>query len=67
MRLAKAKKELEAFLDAVQNEGFDAIGARGMILCHECSCYITDKKLVDEVTEFLQKKLDDINKRIEEL
>lgn len=67
MRLAKAKKELEAFLDAVQNEGFDAIGARGMILCHECHRYITDKELVDAVTEFLQEKLNDINKRIEGL
>ena len=67
MRLAEAKKELESFLDAMLNEGFDAIGARGIVLCHECHRYITDKELVDEVTEFLQEKLDDINKKIEEL
>lgn len=67
MRLAKAKEELESFLDAVQNEGFDAIGARGMVLCHVCHLYITDKELVDAVTDFLQEKLNDINKRIEEL
>lgn len=67
MRLAKAKEELESFLDAILNEGFDVIGARGTVLCHVCYRYITDKELVDAVTDFLQEKLDDINKRIEEL
>ena len=67
MRLAKAKEELESFLDAMLNEGFDTIGARGMVLCHVCHRYITDKELVDAVTDFLQEKLNDINKRIEEL
>lgn len=67
MRLAKAKKELESFLNAILNDGFDVIGAKGTFLCHECHRYITDKELVDEVTDFLQEKLNDINKRIEEL
>lgn len=67
MRLAKAKEELESFLGAILNDGFDVIGAQSTILCHDCYRYITDKELVDAVTEFLQEKLDDINKRIEEL
>lgn len=67
MRLAKAKNELESFLDAILNNGFDVITAKGMVMCYECHRYITDKELVDAVTDFLQEKLDDINKRIEEL
>lgn len=67
MRLAKAKEELESFLDAMLNEGYDAIGARGVVACHVCHRYITDKELVDAVTDFLQEKLNNINKRIEGL
>lgn len=53
MRLAKAKEELESFLDAMLNEGFDAIGARGIILCHECHRDITTMQ-PREIWDFLR-------------
>lgn len=67
MRLANAKKELELFIDTTKVEEFDAIGARKIVLAHEFHHYITDKELTRQIVDFLQTKLDEINKKIEEL
>lgn len=67
MRLAKTKRELELFIEATEDEDFDAIGARKIVLVHEFHRYITDKKLIQGIVDFLQKELDKINKKIEEL
>lgn len=67
MRLAETKRELELFIEATEDEDFDAIGARKIVLVHEFHRYITDKKLIQGIVDFLQKELDKINKKIEEL
>lgn len=66
-RLADGKRELELFLDTVKHEGFDAIGARKILFAHEFNSYITDKDLINEIVHLVQSKLDEINKKIEEL
>jgi hypothetical protein len=67
MRLADNKRELDQFLKTVVDEDFDAIGARKCVMAYQHFSYITDKKLVKEIVEFLQVKLEEINKKIEEL
>jgi DNA-directed RNA polymerase delta subunit len=67
MHLADNKRELDQFLKTVVDEDFDAIGARKCVLAYQHFSYITDQKLVKEIVEFLQVKLEEINKKIEEL
>lgn len=67
MRLADNKRELDQFLKTVVDEDFDAIGARKCVMAYQNFSYITDKKLVKEIVQFLQVKLEEINKKIEEL
>lgn len=67
MRLADTKRELQMFLEDVNDESFDAISARKIILGHEIHHYITDKDLTNEIVRLVQAKLDEINKKIEEL
>ena len=67
MRLAKAKRELELFIEATKDEDFDAIGARKIVLVNEFHRYITDKELIKGIVDYLQAELDKINKIIEEL
>lgn len=67
MRLADNKRELEQFLKKIGDEDFDAIGARKCVMAYQHFSYITDKELVKEIVQFLQVKLEEINKKIEEL
>ena len=67
MHLADNKRELEQFLKRVTDEDFDAIGARKCVMAYQNFSYNTEKKLIKEIVEFLQVKLEEINKKIEEL
>lgn len=65
--LGDCKRELEAFLEDVNDESFDAIGTRKIILAYEIHHYITDKDIIKEIIDLVKSKLADINKKIEEL
>lgn len=67
MHLADTKREIEKFIEVTKDEDFDAIGARKCVMAYQNFSYITDKKLVKEIVQFLQVKLEEINKKIEEL
>ena len=66
-RLANTKRELDLFLEDVNDDCFDAIGTRKIIFSHEIHHYITDRSITNEIVDLVKSKLDEINKKIEEL
>lgn len=69
MRLAQAKRELEAFLEFTEDEDFVGIAAHKYVEPIVGNLYreITDKEIVNKIIELVQNELDNINITIDEL
>ena len=65
--LAKTRKELVEFLQFTKDTDFDGVAAHIFLMNNNVYSFITNKEIVKGIVDYVQTRLNEINKIIEDL